>query len=457
MSYEEPGYSERDRRVQLHSFTDLDEYARTGAPVIERGEGIYLVDTAGRRYLDAMSSLWCATLGYSQPRLVAAANAQLERLPYSHSFRGRSHPLLVELAEKLVEISPPGLERAFFACSGSEANESAIKMAWAYHRQRGMPEKRSIISRCDGYHGSTLFASRLTGMAAMHDAFGGKFPEILFAECPAYHRDARAGETEADFAARMAQGLETLIEREGADRIAAFIAEPVMGVGGVILPPHTYFERVQEILRRHDILLIADEVICGFGRTGQMFGSATFAIEPDILTLAKGLSAAYFPISATLVSAPIYSALRDNSASHGVFSHGFTYSGHPVGAAVALETLAILEEEDIPRRVRQIAPRFQAAVARCCDIEIAMNPRGVGLMAAFDLVRDKSSGESFEPGFGAGGLLMQFAESNDLFVRTVGDTVVLAPPLVISDSEIEELEQRLSKSLHALYRRTSGG
>ena len=446
-------YSDRDHRVHLHSFTDLSRQQKERAATIDHGSGIYLVDVEGKRYLDAMSSLWCTTLGYSEARLAKAAEAQFLRLPYSHSFRGRSHLKLIELAEKVVSIAPAPLSHVFFAGSGSEANESAVKMAWCYHKQCGHPGKRKIISRINGYHGSTIFATQLSGMPSMHEFSNAGALDVVYADCPNYHLAAKAVESEQDFATRMAAQLEALILAEGADTIAAFIAEPVMGVGGVILPPESYFAKIQAVLDRHDILLIADEVICAFGRTGDMFGATTFDIRPDILTVAKGMTSAYFPMSAALVTERIHAALLDASVRNGVFSHGFTYSGHPIGAAVALETIRILEERDILAQVRRVGARFQHALAECCQMEITARPRGVGLMAGFDLVQDKVTSDKFAADLLVGTRVMDTAESQGLFVRAVGDTIVLAPPLIITEAEVDDLFLRLRESLQQVMQK----
>ncbi len=431
-----------DHRYHVHSFTHLSEFEKQRSVVIERGDGIFLVDTDGNRYLDAMSSLWCATLGYSESRLVSAANEQLSKLPYSHTFRGRSHEKLIQLAERLVAIAPAQLNKVFFAGSGSEANESAIKIAWTYHKFNGNPDKRKIITRMNGYHGSTIFATRLSGMPQMHDYMNADLPEIIYTQSPNYVVQSHSGESEDEFALRLALELEEQILSEDPNTIAAFIAEPVMGVGGVIVPPEAYFEKIQAVLNRYDILMIADEVVCGFGRTGNMFGSMTFGIKPDLLTVAKGLSSAYFPISAVLVSEPIYSLLVYATSQQGVFSHGFTYSGHPVGAAIGLETLAILEERDIVNHVRTVGDKFQNAIRDLREFDTIVNTRGVGLMAGFDLVLSNSQSTSQ-----AGNLLMEVAERNRLFIRAVGNTIVLAPPLIITEAEIDELIKRLRLSI----------
>ncbi len=430
-----------DHRYHLHSFTHLHEFEQQQSVVIDRGHGIYLIDNKGDEYLDAMSSLWCATLGYSETRLINAAYEQLKRLPYSHTFRGRSHEKLIQLAEKLIEISPAGLNKAFFAGSGSEANESAIKMAWTYHKFSGNPKKRKVITRVNGYHGSTIFATQLSGLSQMHDFMNASL-DVVYAKCPDYANGAASGESEIDFARRLAAELEQQILYEDPNTIAAFIAEPVMGVGGVIVPPEQYFEQIQEVLTRHNILMIADEVVCGFGRTGNLFGTTTFNLQPDFLTVAKGLSSAYFPISSVLVSAKIYDVLVYATSKKGVFSHGFTYSGHPVGAAVGLETLAILEARDLISHVRKIAQEFQREITKLSEFDVIVNTRGVGLMGGFDVVVDNSAYASV-----AGNLLMEIAERNFLFIRAVGNAIILAPPLIITEPEIDELFKRLRQSI----------
>ena len=448
-------YSARDRATHLHSFTNLQRHLEQDSPVIDHGEGVYLVDAGGRKYLDAMSSLWCVNLGYSEPRLADAARQQLGRLPYSHTFRGRSHHKLIELAEKLVEITPPPLEKVFFAGSGSEANESAVKMAWSYHKVRGKPAKRKIMSRRGAYHGSTVFATRLSGFPDMHEYLNAHLEEVVTTDLPCFFREARDGETEEAFSGRLAGQLEAQILEHGADTIAAFIAEPVMGVGGVILPPEGYFPKIREVLRRHDILLIVDEVVCGFGRTGRMFGSETYGIEPDILTLAKGITSAYFPMSAAVVTGEIHEALVRASRENGSFSHGFTYSGHPVGAAVALEAIAITEERNIPGHVRQVGDYFRDRLRSLEYSAIVGDTRSVGLMGGLEIYRDPGRRERFDSSCSAGSLLMDLAEENLLFVRAVGDTIVLAPPLIVTEPEIDILIERLTASIGLLEERLS--
>ncbi len=430
---------ERDIAHHLHAFTDPAAHERTGPLVIERGEGVYLIDEQGRRYLDGMASLWCCALGYNEPRLIEAAHRQLKQLPYSHTFRGRSHPAVSLLAEALLGAVGPPQSKAFFANSGSEANETAVKLAWFYNAARGRPEKRKIITREGAYHGTTVLAAALCGLPAMHEGFGFSTDCILRARCPHYYREARPGESEAQFASRLAQELDDLILAQDPATVAAFIAEPVMGVGGVIVPPAGYFEKIRPVLQRHDVLLIADEVICAFGRTGNFLGSETVGMRPDIITLAKALSSAYMPISATLVSERVYRAVRDEAGRRGIFSHGLTYSGHPVAAAVALEALAIYRERDIVGHVRTVGEHLRQGLQQFAARPLVGEVRGVGLMHAVELVADKSTREPFAGKHGLGAFLMDSAERQGLFVRAVGDTVIVAPPLIITKQEVDQL------------------
>ncbi len=432
---------------QIHPFSNLHSLREESHPIIERGEGIYLIDTSGTRYLDAMSSLWCVTLGYSQPRLVNAAKKQLSNLPYSHSFRGRSTPSVNKLAEKLIDISPNQITNVFFASSGSEANESAIKIAWTFHKSKGVPTRRKILSHQKSYHGSAIFSALLSGSASMHEHQNCELTDIIFTTTPDFHHEALSEETEEDFSNRLVTELENLILRERPETVAAFIAEPVMGVGGVIIPPKNYFKKIQKVLSRYGILFIADEVICGFGRTGSMFGSQTFNLTPDIMTVAKGLSSAYFPISAVLITKRVNEGLTMLSKQTGLFSHGFTYSGHPVGAAVAMETIKIIEEDRILDHVKAVSKLFKLKLHELSDDASVLNARSVGLMGAFDLVVPKT-GHSNQPGMSqAGNKLMNLAQKHCLFIRAVGDTIVLAPPLIISESEINMLFERLTAAI----------
>ncbi|HRD77433.1 MAG TPA: aminotransferase, partial [Hyphomicrobiaceae bacterium] len=314
----------------------------------------------------------------------------------------RSHEPAIQLAEKIKEISPAPTSKVFFTSSGSEANDTQIKLAWYYNNARGLMKKKKIISRMRAYHGVTIAAASLTGLPVFHADFDLPMARVLHADTPHHWRGAEAGESEEDFATRLAQRIEELIEREGPETVAAFIAEPVMGAGGVIVPPRTYFEKVQGVLRKHDVALIADEVICGFGRTGRMFGSQTFNIEPDTITMAKAITSAYMPLGAVTVSEPVYQALVDESKKIGVFAHGFTYSGHPVATAVAVKTLEIYERMNIVAHVQETAPVFQLRLKALASHPLVGEARGVGLIGGLELVKDKTTKQSFEPKQGVG-------------------------------------------------------
>jgi len=325
--------AQSDKQYSLHPYTPLKANRENGPFVISRGDGVYVHDDSGKRYLEGMAGLWCTSLGFSEQRLIDAATQQMQALPYSHLFAHRSTPPAIELAEKLVQMAPDGIERAFFTNSGSEAVDTAIKFAWYYHEARGKPTKKTMIARHRAYHGVTIAAGSLTGLPYAHDGFGLPAIRVEHLTTPHAYREAKPGENDDTFATRLADELEATIQRLGADTIAAFIAEPVMGAGGVLLPPEGYFERVQAVLKRHDILFIADEVICGFARTGNWWGSDTYGIQPDIVTSAKQLSSAYLPIGATLVSGDVYDALEEQSTRLGTFGTGFTYAKSPAGRA----------------------------------------------------------------------------------------------------------------------------
>jgi 4-aminobutyrate--pyruvate transaminase len=440
MSAVESVAARRDLAYHLHPSTNLAQVQADGPLVITRGEGCHVFDEAGNRYIEGMAGLWCAGLGFSETRLAEAAYRQLKALPFYHSFSGKVPQISTTLAEKLVGIAPEGLSRVFFANSGSEANDSAVKLAWYYNNALGRPDKKKIIARKRAYHGVTVASASLTGLAFAHGDWDVPGPRFLHTETPHYWRGAQAGESEAAYAQRLADALEQLILAEGPDTVAAFFAEPVMGAGGVILPPAGYFERIQQVLAKYDVLMIADEVICGFGRTGNMFGSQTYGIRPDVLTCAKMLTSGYQPMSAMMVSDRIYKVLEDQSRKLGVFGHGFTYSGHPVPASVALETLAIYEERDLVGHVRRMAPLLQDAIREVADHPLVGEARGIGLIGAWELVRDKATKASFDPKAAVGAKLVASAQRRGAIVRVLpGDIIAFSPPLVIQPHEIREL------------------
>jgi 4-aminobutyrate--pyruvate transaminase len=438
----------RDLAFHLHPATNLRQLQTEGPLVITRGEGVYVYDDEGRRYLEGMAGLWCASLGFSEHRLAEAAYRQLCELPFYHSFAGKVPAISTELAERLIAIAPPGMSKVLFANSGSEANDTAIKLAWYVNNALGRPRKKKIIARERAYHGVTIAAGSLTGLAFAHTDFDLPIAGILHTDCPHYYRGARPGESEEAFAARLAESLEALILREGPDTVAAFFAEPVMGAGGVIVPPATYFDRIQPILKKYDILFVVDEVICGFGRTGNLFGSQTYALAPDIMTVAKALSAGYQPISANLVCGALYDVLLRQSDKLGVFGHGYTYSAHPVPAAVALETLKIYAERDIVAQVRRVGPRLQAGLRSHADHPLVGEARGIGLIGAIEIVRDKSTKASFDAAAGVAAYLVRRAQAHGVILRNMpGDIVAFSPPLIITEAEIDELITCLGKAL----------
>ena len=437
----------RDKAFYLHPYTNLKAHEEVGPLVIERGAGVHVFDDAGKAYIEGMAGLWCTALGFGEERLVEAATRQMRKLPFYHAFGHKAHDPGIDLAEALIRIAPVPMSKVFFTNSGSEANDTVVKLVWYYNNALGRPNKKKIIARQKGYHGVTVAAASLTGLPHLHRDFDLPIAGILHTDCPHFYRYGEEGETEEDFATRLADQLEQLILAEGPDTIAAFIAEPVMGAGGVIVPPATYFDKIQPVLKRYDILFIADEVICGFGRTGSMFGTQTYNLQPDIITVAKALSSAYLPIAAVMISEPIYQAMVRQSEKIGTFGHGYTYSGHPVSAAVALETLKIYEERDIVSHVRTVAPHLQDGLRRFRDHPLVGEVRGIGLIAGVEIVADKATKAPFDPKLGIGGHVARFAQEHGLIVRAMGDSIGFSPPLIITSAELDDLVTRFGKAL----------
>jgi 4-aminobutyrate---pyruvate transaminase len=437
----------RDIAYHLHPYTHLKKHESEGPLVITEGKGIYVYDDAGKEYIEGLAGLWCTSLGFSESRLVEAATRQLKQLPYYHIFNHKAHEGAGELAERVIRLMPVPMSKVFFNNSGSEANDSAVKMVWYYNNARGRHRKKKIIARMKGYHGVTVASASLTGLPNNHRDFDLPIAHIRHADCPHHYRFARPGESEEDFATRLADSLDAQILREDPETVAAFIAEPVMGAGGVIIPPLGYFEKIQKVLKKYDVLLIADEVICGFGRTGNMFGSETYGLTPDIMTVAKALSSAYLPISATIINDELYQAFVAQSEKIGVFAHGFTYSAHPVACAVALETLKIYEERDILGHVRKVGPRLQEGLRRFASHPLVGEIRGVGLLAGVELVKDQASKAPFDPKQGVGAIFAARAQEHGLIVRAMVDSVALCPPLIITADEVEEMLRRFGRAL----------
>jgi 4-aminobutyrate--pyruvate transaminase len=431
----------------FHANTNLAALHRTGPLVLVRGEGVHVWDNHGRRYIEAIAGLWCAALGYGDEELARVAYEQTKKLSFGHFFSGRSHEPGVLLADKLVGMAPFAASRAFFGNSGSDANDTQIKLVWYYNNAIGRPSKKKIISRQRGYHGTTLASAGLTGLPAFHKLFDLPLPGILHTDAPYYYRGAEPGESEEDYATRLAANLERLIERENPDTVAAFIAEPLMGVGGVLLPPRTYFEKVQAVLAKHDILLIDDEVITGFGRTGRLWGAQAFGMQPQTLSAAKALSAAYLPISAVLVPEFLYAPMVEASGKVGLFGHGFTYSGHPVSAAVALRALEIYEERKLYDHVRAVSPLFQRRLHALASHPLVGDARGIGLVGGLELVQNKETKAAFDPQRAVGTRCMQLCQEHGLIVRAVGDVIVLCPPYVVTEEEIGDIFDLLARGL----------
>jgi 4-aminobutyrate--pyruvate transaminase len=441
----------RDIAYHLHGQTDLKAHETKGPMIIDRGNGVYVTDDAGNQYLEGLAGLWSVSLGFNEPRLVEAAKRQLETLPYYHTFAHKAALPTIDLAEKLIGMAPVPMSKVVFQNSGSEAVDTAMKFVWYYHNAIGKTEKKKIIARVNAYHGTGIASASLTGLARMHAAFDLPITDrVLRADCPHFFKFGAEGESEEEFATRCADNLEKLIQEEGPDTVGAFIAEPIMGAGGVIVPAATYFEKVQAVLKKYDVLFIADEVICGFGRTGNPWGCQTFNLKPDMITCAKALSSSYLPISALFVNDKIYQACKEKSGEVGVFGHGYTYSGHPVPAAVALETLKIYEERDTFGHVRKVAPRLQNGLRKFADHDIVGEVRGVGLIAGVELMADREKRAAFAPAAKVGPKAQVLAEQNGLIIRAMGDTIGICPPLIINEAEIDELLVRLGKTLDAV-------
>ncbi|WPZ36842.1 aspartate aminotransferase family protein [Thalassobaculum sp. OXR-137] len=448
MSFQPNSPAARDVAYVLHPYTNARAHEENGPMIITKGDGVYVYDDGGKQYLEAMAGLWCASLGFNEDRLVKAATKQMETLPYYHTFAHKAHLPGIDLAEKLINLAPVPMSKVFFAGSGSEANDTAMKLVWYYNNARGRHAKKKMISRVKGYHGVTIASASLTGTPVNHPGFDLPIAGVKHTSNPHYYRFGQSGESEEDFATRMAQDLENMILEEGPETVAAFIAEPIMGAGGVIVPPKTYFAKIQAVLKKYDVLLIADEVICGFGRTGEFWGSQTMGMKPDILTCAKALSSAYLPISAVMISEDVYQPIADQSKDLGVLGHGYTYTAHPVCAAVALETLRIYEEDNIVDHVKSVAPLFEERLAAMADHELVGEARGRGLMGAVELVADKETRESFDPKIGAGAKTNAAANAHGLIIRAIGDSIAMTPPLIITESQINEMFDKLTLALN---------
>ncbi|NCF18370.1 MAG: aminotransferase class III-fold pyridoxal phosphate-dependent enzyme [Haliea sp.] len=432
-----------DQAHHLHPFTDLQDYSEHGGRIMSRAEHIYIYDSDGHRMLDGMSGLWCCNLGYSQKGIIEAIYSQLQELPYYNNFFQCSNQPAAELARALVEVTPAHFNHVFFTNSGSEANDTNLRLAHRYYQLQGKPEKKLIISRKNAYHGSTIAAASLGGMGPMHKQTNG-LDYVHHINQPHWF-DEGADESPEEFGLRVARELEAKIEELGEENVAAFIAEPVQGAGGVIVPPDSYWPEIRRICDERDILLIMDEVICGFGRTGNWFGCETYGLEPDLLTFAKAVTNGYMPLGGVMVSDRISDVLLSGG---GEFAHGLTYSGHPVACAAGLATIQALRDSNVIQTSgTEVAPHFQARLRELEDHRIVGQVRGRGMFAAVELVRDKGSRERLAPESEGAVFCRNTANAGGLMVRQTGDAMIMAPPLVCNTQEIDSLVDMLGEAL----------
>ena len=442
-----------DQKHHIHPFTDHKDMHKKGVRIITGAENIYIYDSDGNKYLDAMSGLWCVNIGYGRTELAEVAKLQMEQLPYYNSFFQTAQLPAVELAELLAEVTPPHMNRTFFGCSGSDGNDTVIRMARYYWEIQNQPDRNIIISRYNAYHGSTMAGASLGGMKGMHAQGGMPIPNIEHIDQPYYYREG-GDLTPEEFGLQRAQALEEKILEVGPDRVAAFIGEPVQGAGGVIVPADTYWPEINRICKKYDVLLCADEVICGFGRTGEWFGSNTFGIEADFMTMAKGLSSGYQPIGAVMVSDRVAEMLDKKG---GEFAHGYTYSGHPVACAVALKNIQIMRSERIIENARDNTMDYlQSRIASLGEHPLVGEARGVGFLGALDLVKNKETKEKYDDEGGAATVCRDKCIANGLIMRAVGDSMIICPPLIISKEQIDDFYDLVWTSLDESLEDLSG-
>jgi 4-aminobutyrate--pyruvate transaminase len=437
----------RDVASVLHPYTPIHRLGEIRPIVIERGQGVFVYDTHGKDYIEGMSGLWCAGLGFGDEEMVEAATQQLRTLPYYHLFGAKGTEPAIELAEKLKEIAPIPISKVFFTSSGSEANDTQVKLAWYMNNALGRPNKKKIISRMKAYHGVTVMSASLTGLPYNHIGWDLPVDKVLHTDCPHYYRFGQEGESESEFLARIIQSLRDLIEREGPDTIAAMIAEPVMGAGGVLVPPQGYYQAVKAVLDEHDIIMIDDEVINGFGRTGNWWGCETLGMTPTTISAAKQMTSAYAPLGAVLVPEDIYQTYVDHSRKIGTFGHGYTYGGHPLGCALGVKAIEIYQRRDIIGHVRSLTPLFEARMAKLKDHPLVGEVRHCGLMGGVELVADKATKRSFAGTAAVGPTCARFCEESGAILRAIGDTIAFCPPMIITPDELNELFDRFDTAL----------
>lgn len=442
---------ERDALFVLPHYTNLSKRAKTGAEIVTHGDRVYIHTAEGRKLLDASSGMWAASLGFSESEPAEAAIRQLRKFPFYHYGLDKAHEPIVDLAERLAGMVPIEGAKIHFATTGSEANDFLVKFIWYMNDARGLPAKVKILSHRDAWHGSTIAACSMSGIARCHTGFNLPLPGFHHLTPPNAYRYAAPGESIDAFVDRLCGELEQHIAQEGADTIAAMFAEPISGAAGVIVPPPSYYPRIQEILTRHDILLIADEIITGFGRTGRMFGSETVGMRPDAMTFAKGFSSAYVPISAMALGPSIHENLTRGSDKHGFFAHGSTFAGHPVGCAAALRTLEIIEERELVAHVRKMTPLLEAKMRRYEDNPLVGEVRGVGLMWALELTADKATRKPLNHTGATANQIAVECEKRGLIIRNLatGDTIAFAPPLIINETELDDAFDRFEEAFDA--------
>ena len=446
--------SRKDKDFLFHPNTNLIAHQDSGPFILERGEGIYVFDTDGNKYIEGMAGLWCNALGHGNEELADAAMRQFKKFPYGNLFASKSHEPAIELAEKLVDLSPFKKAKVFFGSSGSDANDTQIKLFWYINNALGKTKKKKFLSRIQAYHGVTLATSSLTGLPAIHGNFDLPQNNFSHAMSPNYFMNKLDDETEESFVKRLGEDLENHIIEQDPDTIAAMFAEPLMGAGGVIIPPKKYFETINPILAKYDIPLIDDEVVCGFGRTGNLWGAETFGMKPASITVAKALSSSYLPISAVIMADESYEVIAKKSNELGIFGHGYTYSGHPVSCAVANKTLEIYERDNILGHVNKVSPTFIQRLNKCDKFDLVGNTRGVGLIGALELVSKKKTNKGFEKKGIAGKIFDEYAKKNGLIIRAIGDVIAFCPPLIINESQINDMfdlvENTIKKTTDAL-------
>jgi L-2,4-diaminobutyrate transaminase len=442
---------EMDRNSFFHPFTSIADHLAKGPRIMKSGKGVFVTDSKGKRYIDGAAGLWCVNVGYGRDEIVEAIRAQAAALPFFHAFTSMSNEPAIRLADRILRWVPESMSKVFFGNSGSDANDTNIKLVWYYNNLRGKPKKKKLIARERAYHGVTIGAGSLTGLTYCHDAFDLPLPQIIRTHSVDRYRGPGAEMGEEQFATWLADEVEALIKKEGPDTVAAFIAEPVMGTGGVLVPPKDYFPKIQAVLDKYDVLMIADEVICGFGRLGSEFGTTLFGIKPDIMTLAKGLSSGYQPISASVISERIWKVLEEKGTQYASFAHGFTYSAHPIAAAAALANLDIVERENLTENARKVGATLKAALkAAFAENPFVGDIRGEGLMIGIEIVADKKAKRPFAPNVKFPQRVVAKGYEEGVIVRPLTNLLAMSPPLVLSENEVDQFVSGLKRAVDAV-------